>query len=264
MSLPNFRRRIEEALPRVLDRIAAAAERSAREPGAVRIVAVTKGHPQEAVEAVLDAGLADVGENRVEELEEKAPAFRGRRARWHMIGHVQGRKAARAARLAELLHSVDSLRLAGRLSRAAEGAGTRLPVLVQVNASGEAAKGGFPVTGRPEAAWQEALEGIAEVAALPGLRPVGLMTMAPFTSDDSVVRAAFRRTRKVLEAAAEIEGFDARELSMGMSNDYETAVEEGSTIVRLGTILLGERPRRVELRRRSARRPAAAGQAPPR
>lgn len=243
MSLPHFRRRIEEALPRVLDRIAAAAERSGRDPAAVRIVAVTKGHPPEAVEAVLGAGLADVGENRVEELEEKAPAFDGRGVRWHMIGHVQSRKAARAARLAGLLHSVDSLRLAGRLSRAAEGAGKRLPVLVQVNASGEAAKGGFLVAGPQGPASAEALERIAEIAALPGLRPVGLMTMAPFTSDASVLRATFRRTRELLEATAGIEGFDALELSMGMSNDYETAVEEGSTMVRLGTTLLGERPR---------------------
>ena len=251
MSLPHFRRRIEEALPRVLDRIAAAAERSGRDPAAVRIVAVTKGHPPDAVEAVLGAGLADVGENRVEELEEKAPAFEGRGVRWHMIGHVQSRKAARAARLAGLLHSVDSLRLAGRLSRAAEGAGKRLPVLVQVNASGEAAKGGFlvagpqgPASAGPQgSASTEALERIAEIAALPGLRPVGLMTMAPFTSDASVLRATFRRTRELLEATAGIEGFDARELSMGMSNDYETAVEEGSTMVRLGTTLLGERPR---------------------
>lgn len=251
MSLPHFRHRIEEALPRVLDRIAAAAERSGRDTAAVRIVAVTKGHPPEAVEAVLGAGLADVGENRVEELEEKAPAFQARGVRWHMIGHVQSRKAARAARLAGLLHSVDSLRLAGRLSRAAEGAGKRLPVLVQVNASGEAAKGGFLVVGPPGSASTEAqgsastevLERIAEIAALPGLRPVGLMTMAPFTSDDSVVRATFRRTRELLESASGIEGFDGRELSMGMSNDYETAVEEGSTMVRLGTTLLGERPR---------------------
>lgn len=243
MSLPHFRRRIEEALPRVLDRIAAAAERSGRDPAAVRIVAVTKGHPPEAVEAVLGAGLADVGENRVEELEEKAPAFQARGVRWHMIGHVQSRKAARAVRLAGLLHSVDSLRLAGRLSRAAEGAGKRLPVLVQVNASGEVAKGGFPVAGPQGSASTEAQERIAEIVALPGLRPVGLMTMAPFTSDESVVRATFRRTRELLEAASGIEGFNGRELSMGMSNDYETAVEEGSTMVRLGTTLLGERPR---------------------
>lgn len=236
----------------MLDRVAAAAERSGREPGRVQIVAVTKGHPPEAVEAVLSAGLADVGENRVEELERKAPAFQGRDIRWHMIGHVQSRKAARAARLATLLHSVDSLRLARRLSRAADEAGKSLPVLVQVNASGEAAKGGFPALGasgasgeaRTEAreARMEALEGIAQVSALPGLRPVGLMTMAPWTTDEAVLRATFRRTRQLLEDAAEIDGFEARELSMGMSNDYEMAVEEGSTMVRLGTVLLGQRP----------------------
>ena len=256
MSHLNFRRRLGESLPLVLERIAAAVERSGREPGRVRIVAVTKGHPPEAVEAVLEAGLADVGENRVEELERKAPAFEGREVRWHMIGHVQSRKAARAARLATMLHSVDSLRLAGRLSRAAEAAGEPLDVLVQVNASGEAAKGGFPASGSSRAALgspreasgspretpTEALEAIAQVSALPGLRPVGLMTMAPFTTDEAVLRATFRRTRRLLEEAAGIDGFEARELSMGMSNDYETAVEEGSTMVRLGTALLGRRP----------------------
>ena len=226
----------------MLDRVAAAAERSGREPGRVRIVAVTKGHPPEAVEAVLSAGLADVGENRVEELERKAPAFQGRDLRWHMIGHVQSRKAARAARLATLLHSVDSLRLARRLSRAADEAGKSLPVLVQVNASGEAAKGGFPASGASREARTEALEGIAQLSALPGLRPVGLMTMAPWTTDEAVLRATFRRTRQLLEDATGIDGFEARELSMGMSNDYETAVEEGSTMLRLGTVLLGRRP----------------------
>lgn len=227
----------------MLDRVAAAAERSGRDPGRVRIVAVTKGHPPEAVEAVLSAGLADVGENRVEELERKAPAFQGRDdLRWHMIGHVQSRKAARAVRLATLLHSVDSLRLARRLSRAADEAGKSLPVLVQVNASGEPAKGGFPASGESREARTEALEGIAQLSALPGLRPVGLMTMAPWTTDKAVLRATFRRTRQLLEDAAGIDGFEAQELSMGMSNDYETAVEEGSTMVRLGTVLLGRRP----------------------
>lgn len=242
MSHSNFRRRLGESLPLILERIAAAVERSGREPGRVRIVAVTKGHPPEAVEAVLEAGLADVGENRVEELERKAPAFEGREVRWHMIGHVQSRKAARAARLATMLHSVDSLRLAGRLSRAAEAAGEPLDVLVQVNASGEAAKGGFPASGSSRETPTEALEAIAQVSALSGLRPVGLMTMAPFTTDEAVLRATFRRTRRLLEEAAGIDGFEARELSMGMSNDYETAVEEGSTMVRLGTALLGRRP----------------------
>lgn len=234
-----FDRRLAERLPRVRERIEAAARRGGREPGSVRIVAVTKGHPAGAVQAVLKAGLAEVGENRVEELEEKEAAFRGRGVRWHMIGHVQGRKAARAARLADVVHSVDSIRLAERLSRAAEAQGRRLAALVQVNASGEAAKGGFVVADGTGAA----LEAVAQAAALPGLRLQGLMTMAPFTRDETVLRATFRRTRRLFEDAAGVSGFEARELSMGMSNDYELAVAEGSTIVRLGTALLGERPR---------------------
>ena len=231
--------RLAERLPQVRERVEAATRRSGRAPGSVRIVAVAKGHPVEAVRAVLKAGLADVGENRVEELEAKEAAVRDGGVRWHMIGHVQSRKAVRAARLADLVHSVDSLRLAERLSRATEAAGRRLTVLVQVNASGEAAKGGFPAVAEPEAA----VEAFAPVAALPGLRVRGLMTMAPFTRDEAVLRTTFRRVRRLLAAADGVPGFEAQELSMGMSNDYELAVEEGSTIVRLGTALLGERPR---------------------
>lgn len=237
----QFDARLAERLPRVRERVEAALRRSGRAPGSVRIVAVTKGRPVEAVRAVLNAGVADVGENRVEELEAKEPAFRDGGVRWHMIGHVQGRKAARAARLADVVHSVDSERLAKKLSRAAEASGRRLPVLVQVNASGEAAKGGFPAVAEPAAA----VEALVPVAALPGLQVRGLMTMAPFTRDEAVLRATFRRARKLFAAAADrgVPGFHAQELSMGMSNDYELAVEEGSTIVRLGTVLLGERPR---------------------
>lgn len=229
---------VAENLPRVRDRIAAAAERSGRDPGAVRVVAVTKGHPPGAIEAALAAGLRDIGENRVEELQRKAPLFEAEPVTWHAIGHIQRRKAAGAARLAALIHSVDSLRLAEKLSRLGEAEGRCIPVLVQVNASGEATKGGFPAARAPD----EAVAGIARVAGLPGLRVDGLMTMAPFVADEPTLRATFRTTRTVLEAARGIDGVGGRELSMGMSNDYETAVEEGSTMVRLGTTLLGRRP----------------------
>ncbi len=229
---------VAENLPRVVERIAAAAGRSGRDPGAVRVVAVTKGHPPGAIEAALAAGLRDIGENRVEELQRKAPLFEAEPVTWHAIGHIQRRKAAGAARLAGLIHSVDSLRLAEKLSRLGEAAGRRIAVLVQVNASGEATKGGFPAARAPD----EAVAGIARVAGLPGLRVDGLMTMAPFVADEATVRATFRTTRAVLEAARGIDGVEGRELSMGMSNDYEIAVEEGSTMVRLGTTLLGRRP----------------------
>lgn len=223
-----------DRLSRVAERIGRAAERSGRPAGSVRIVAVTKGRPPGAVTAALDAGLHDVGENRIEELETKAPLFHARDLRWHMIGHVQSRKAARAVASGALIHSVDSLKLARRLSRASEEAGRRTRALVQVNASGEATKGGL--------AADAALDGIAAVAALPGLGVEGLMTMAPLTRDESVLRRVFARTREAAEAAAKALGMASLHLSMGMSNDYEIAVEEGSTMVRLGTALFGPRP----------------------
>ena len=240
-----YARALHQRLPRVRDAIAAAAERSGRDPSSVRIVAVTKGHPVGAVRAVVAAGLRDIGENRVEELEEKRAAVGDaavdhpdamlpRDARWHMIGHVQRRKAVLAARLATLIHSVDSLRLAEKLSRFGEAEGRRVPVLVQVNASGEATKGGFPAA--------EALDAIGKVAELGGLRVLGLMTMAPFTDDEAVLRSSFRKVRSLMEAASVLPGVEGCELSMGMSNDYGLAIEEGSTMVRLGTTLLGARP----------------------
>ncbi len=233
-----YRIALERKLPRVRERIVAAAVRGDRDPGAVRVVAVTKGHPPAAIDAALAAGLRDIGENRVEELQRKVPLFEAGTVTWHAIGHVQRRKAAGAARLAALIHSVDSVRLAAKLSRLGAAEGRRVPVLVQVNASGEATKGGFPAA----RGLDEALDGIGTVAALPGLHVGGLMTMAPFVADEAALRATFTRTREVLEAAAEIDGFAGRELSMGMSNDFEVAVEEGSTMVRLGTALFGERP----------------------
>lgn len=235
-----YRLALERNLLRVRERIAAAAARSGRDAAAVRVVAVTKGHPPAAVEAALAAGLRDIGENRVEELQRKVPLFEPGAVTWHAIGHVQRRKAAGAARLAALIHSVDSVRLAAKLSRLGDAEGRRIPVLVQVNASGEATKGGFPAARDVD----EALDGIAAVAALPGLSVGGLMTMAPFVADEAALRATFQRTRAVLEAAADIDGLAGRELSMGMSNDFEIAVEEGSTMVRLGTTLFGERAAR--------------------
>ncbi len=234
LDVAAYSRFLGNRLPLVAERIADAAGRGGRPASAVRVVAVTKGHPPAAAEAVLDAGVRDLGENRVEELEAKAPLFHARGARWHVIGHVQSRKAARAVQLGGLVHSVDSLKLARKLSRAAEAAGRETSVLVQVNASGEATKGGFA----PDAAPDEA----AAVAELPGLRMTGMMTMAPFTSDEAVLRATFGRAREAAALAAKALGVASLELSMGMSSDYAVAVEEGSTMVRLGTALLGARP----------------------
>jgi pyridoxal phosphate enzyme (YggS family) len=227
---------LKENLPRVRDAIAAAAGTVGREPREVTLVAVTKAHPLEAVRAALEAGLADLGENRLAELEEKASSLAETgptKIRWHMVGHVQGRKAGRAAEVADLIHSVDSARLAGRISRSASEAGTRVDVLFQVNTSGEAAKYGFS----PE----EAGEVVPELAALPGLRARGLMTMAPFTDDEGVLRKTFRGLRTLADGVRETCPELGRDLSMGMSNDLRIAVEEGSTMVRIGTALFGAR-----------------------
>jgi PLP dependent protein len=228
-----YRARLAQALSGLRDRMAGAALAAGRDPAAVRLVAVTKGHPAEALEAALAAGIGDLGENRIEELEEKEAALGRDRATWHMIGHVQSRKAARAAGAAHLIHSVDSLHLAEKLSRAAEARGVDVRVLAQVNSSGEESKSGLDAPG--------AVEAVLRMAGIPRLRVEGLMTMAPFVDDVEVLSSAFRRLRETLE---EVRRHDPRvgpELSMGMTNDFEIAIREGSTMVRIGTALFGER-----------------------
>jgi PLP dependent protein len=226
--------RLREALPRVEERVTAARSRSGR-PGAVRLVAVTKGHPADAVAAAARAGLRDIGENRVQELAEKRASLPDSGVAWHLIGHLQRNKVRRAIPLFDWIHSVDSARLARELSKEAERAGAVVRALVQVNVSGEATKGGFDA-GRE-------MDSIAAIAALPGLRCEGLMTMAPFTGDETVLRRTFAGTRELLErCVAGGVPLCGRELSMGMSHDYEIAIEEGSTMIRLGTVLFGERP----------------------
>ena len=224
---------LRETLPRVRARIAEAARSAGRDPADVRLVAVTKGHPVEAVRAALTAGLVDLGENRVDELAEKVGVVGRAGVRWHMIGHVQSRKAKDAAALADLVHSVDSPKLAEKLGRAAAEGGRTLDVLVQVNTSGEASKEGFGVA--------EAEDEAPRIAEIPGLRVLGLMTMAPLTDDERVLGATFaglRELRDRLRARSERVG---AELSMGMTNDLAVAVREGSTMVRIGTALFGER-----------------------
>jgi pyridoxal phosphate enzyme (YggS family) len=229
-----YAERLASTLPRVRDQVAGAAVAAGRDPGGVRLVAVTKGHPLDAVRAALAAGLSDLGENRVEELDEKAGALGGAAGvRWHMIGHLQSRKAKRAVELAQMIHSVDSLKLAERLARAAQEAARTVWVLAQVNTSGEAAKQGLSAA--------EAEDAVLAMAGLNGLRVEGLMTMAPLTDDARVQGETFGRLRELL---GRIRGADARvggELSMGMTNDLAVAVREGSTMVRIGTALFGER-----------------------
>ncbi|HKJ01431.1 MAG TPA: YggS family pyridoxal phosphate-dependent enzyme, partial [Longimicrobiales bacterium] len=168
-----------------------------------------------------------------EELEDKVRVLGAQAATWHMIGHVQSRKASRAIRAADLIHSVDTLRLAERVSRAAGEEDRRVRVLAQVNTSGENAKSGFD--------GEAAVDAVLRMAALPHLKVEGLMTMAPFVDDEEVLTSAFRRLRETLEAVRRHDPRVGPELSMGMTNDLEIAVREGSTMVRIGTALFGER-----------------------
>jgi pyridoxal phosphate enzyme (YggS family) len=232
-SVGAYAARLERALPAVRERIERATSAGARPPGSVQLIAVTKGHPVEAIDAALAAGLKDLGENRMHELEQKAAARSGSGVNWHMIGHIQGRKARRFAELAHLIHSVDSTKLAERLSRVAVEDGIEVAGLAQVNTSGERSKSGFDSV--------EAVEQIHRIAELPGLRVEGLMTMAPFVDDEVALSGAFAGLRDVLEKLHSVTGAVGPELSMGMTNDLEIAIREGSTMVRIGTALFGER-----------------------
>lgn len=229
---------LQERIAEVDARIAAAAERAGRDPRDVRVLPITKGHGAGTVRAVAEAGFDRIGENRVGEAEQKRGALEDLHLAWHMVGHLQRNKAGRAVALFDLIESVDSVRLARRLAEEVRRAGRApLPVLVQVNASGEESKGGFEVGA--------AVDAVAALTALDGLEVRGLMTMAPWTDDAAILRATFRATREALARCHDgVPGFRGTVLSMGMSNDFELAVEEGSTELRLGTVLVGERPGR--------------------
>ncbi|MEN9938379.1 MAG: hypothetical protein RLZZ387_4958 [Chloroflexota bacterium] len=234
---------IAEHIDAIRGRIAAAARRSGRPAEEITLVGVTKTHPPEAVAAALAAGLAHFGENRVQEADAKVAALAAERGRitWHLIGHLQTNKAKRAAALFDLVHSVDSLRLAEALDRHAS---SPLPILLQVNVSGETSKEGFDLAGwegRPAAL--DAFVAEAErILALPNLRVRGLMTVAPWGADPELARPTFRSLRLLRDALAQrLPAGSWRELSMGMTDDFEVAVEEGATIVRVGRAIFGAR-----------------------
>ena len=233
MITSTYDERVAVSLPEIRDRISDAAGRSGRGSADVTLVAVTKAHPIEAVQAALSHGLFDLGENRTEELEWKRAAVEEGRVQWHMIGHVQRRKAPRLVGVADLVHSIDSVRLAERLSNAAVEAGKVVSVLVQVNTSGEESKGGFRGDGLKDE--------VRRVLDLPGLEIRGLMTMAPLTDDEALLRRTFEGVRMLHEELRAFGGYCGEHLSMGMTNDFEIAIEEGSTMIRIGTALFGKR-----------------------
>jgi len=226
MPYPGLTQRLAEVRTRIAE---SQARRGWVHP--VRVIAVTKTHPPEAVRAAVAAGLTAVGENRVQEALSKQEALTDVQVEWHLIGTLQRNKARLAANRFALIHSVDSVALAEELNRRSA-AGTRQPILVQVNCSAEPQKGGVEPEELPAL--------LDQIAPLDRLELRGLMTMAELTLDQDVQRVAFRRLRELRDQAA-TRGIALRELSMGMSGDYLVAVEEGATMVRLGTLLFGER-----------------------
>lgn len=245
----TYREIVGKNLPQIEERIAEAALRAGRDPDAVTLVAISKTFPVEAVVAAYEAGIRHLGENRPEAGETKVvaanEAIAGPRPIWHMVGHVQSRKADLTVAHFDVVHSVDRRKIARRLSRYAQEAGREIPILLECNVSGEESKYGF-AAGR----WQEDegqreafFAACADILALPALRVRGLMTMAPWVDDPEVIRPVFVALRALRDAL--MERFPEAtwdDLSMGMTDDFEVAVEEGATMVRLGRAIFGPRP----------------------
>lgn len=232
--LSQFRERLAEIRSRILR----AAARSGRPETAVTLVAVTKTVAAEVVAAAVGEGLTDLGENRVQEAESKVASVGRDGVRWHLIGHLQSNKAGRAVALFDRIQSVDAADIAGALSRRAVAAGRVIPVLIEVNVSGEATKFGVG---------PQDLGPLAErVAGLPGLNLDGLMTVGAPVDEPGQARGDFARLRGLRDETVRRIGRELPELSMGMSGDFEVAVEEGSTMVRVGTALFGPREPRGE------------------
>ncbi len=235
---------IKSNLGQVRERIAAAATRAGRNPEDITLVAVTKTFPPSVIEEAWNAGLREFGENRVQEAEPKITWFResGIELTWHMVGHLQRNKAKKAIELFDVIHTVDSVRLAREISRRCTAAGTVMPVLFEVNVSGEASKYGFRVQEVDSEQEEKFLDAVGRIVPLPGLEVQGLMTMAPFGAPNEVLRSCFRSLRRLLNRLKEdFPELEWRHLSMGMTDDFEVAIEEGATLVRVGRAILGER-----------------------
>ena len=227
-------REISEILSEVREKVARSAAKVGRNPDDVEIIAVTKTHGAEVVKEAWDAGLAIVGENKVQEaMWKKAAACSG--PEWHLIGHLQTNKVRQALETFDFIHSVDSLKLLERIIRIAREIGVAPHILFEVNVSGEKSKTGMSPDILPSAVEMALEEGTVWLE--------GLMTMAPFSENPEDARPHFRRLRELRDEMEKRFGISLPRLSMGMSGDYEVAVEEGATWLRLGTVLFGERPR---------------------
>lgn len=226
---------IRENIARVEEQITAACRRSGRRREDIRLVAVSKTHPPELIRAAFDAGVRDFGENRVQEAKSKRPELADLTATWHLIGHLQSNKARGARELFQWVHSLDSLHLAKKLAQAADPSGASLPVLIEVNLGEETSKAGVRAG--------EVAALVEQIAPIETLELRGLMVIPPFCASPEDVRPYFRQLR---ELAGDIEAqhlpnVSMRELSMGMSRDFEVAIEEGATIIRVGTAIFGGR-----------------------
>jgi pyridoxal phosphate enzyme (YggS family) len=215
-------------------KMAAACQRCGRDPSAVTLVAVSKNQPPEAVRAAADLGVTVFGENRVQEAKIKIGQCPSR-LHWHLIGHLQSNKCRDAVHFFEMIQSVDSLSLAEEINKWADKSGKTMPILLEVNIAGEASKYGY----RPEALLEELLK----INALRKIEIHGLMTVAPWSPEPEKARAVFRQLRELKIRCEEVLGAPMPHLSMGMSGDFEVAIEEGATMVRVGTALFGERPK---------------------
>ena len=216
----------------LLKEVADAAKSCGRDPGSIRILAVSKTVAASTVQEAIDLGIRFFGENRVQEAGAKIPELHGDFS-FHLVGHLQSNKSAEAVRLFDVIHSIDRVGTAEKVNREAERAGKKQKVLVQVNTSAEETKSGVV----PE----ETLGTCAAIGRMNNLELLGLMTIGPFTDDESRVRESFILLRSLLEECNSRLGLAMRELSMGMSSDYRIAVEEGATMLRIGTALFGSR-----------------------
>jgi pyridoxal phosphate enzyme (YggS family) len=224
---------LEASFNSVKSRIQAACERAGRNPDSVQLLAVTKGQPPEVVRAAADLGQTLFGENRVQEAKVKIGMSPGH-LHWHMIGHLQSNKCRDAVHFFEMIQSVDSLNLAQEINKWGQQSGKTLPVLLEVNLAGESSKFGFNS--------EQVLNELEPINALPKIEIHGLMTIAPWTPEPEKVRPLFRQLRELKEQCEQKLGAPLTHLSMGMSGDFEVAIEEGATLVRLGTVLFGNRP----------------------
>ncbi|MEI7730251.1 MAG: YggS family pyridoxal phosphate-dependent enzyme [Verrucomicrobiota bacterium] len=219
-------------LSKIRERITAACERSGRDASAVELLAVSKGQPPEAVRAAADLGLALFGENRVQEGKIKISLCPSR-LRWHLIGHLQSNKCRDAVHFFSMLQGVDSLALAQEINKWADKSAKTMPLLLEINVAGESSKFGL----RPA----QLIADLAAINALPRIEIHGLMTIAPWTPDPEKARPFFRQMRELKEHCEQMLGAPLPHLSMGMSGDFEVAIEEGTTMIRLGTALFGPR-----------------------